>query len=172
MSATGSESAATLRRDLQRPRRSPASGFSLLEMLCVVLLIGVMATMTAVSVQRGLGGARAQSAAGELAAALRRARLQAVVGGRITDFRLDPARASYRIGDAVPVVLSGDLHLGMRYAREAVEPAATEAGGIRFFPDGSSSGGRITLRQGRRQWRLDVSWLTGAVAISTATVEP
>jgi general secretion pathway protein H len=36
---------------------------------------------------------------------------------------------------------------------------------IRFFPDGSSTGGRITLRSGRREWHVNVSWLTGAISI-------
>ena len=36
---------------------------------------------------------------------------------------------------------------------------------IRFFPDGSSTGGRITLESGRRQWHVNVSWLTGAVDV-------
>jgi len=38
-------------------------------------------------------------------------------------------------------------------------------GAIRFFPDGGSDGGRITLTAGTRKYDVDVDWLTGRVAI-------
>ena len=38
-------------------------------------------------------------------------------------------------------------------------------GAIRFFPDGGSNGGRITLAAGQRKYDVDVDWLTGRVAI-------
>ena len=37
---------------------------------------------------------------------------------------------------------------------------------IRFFPDGSSTGGNIELTRKHREVRIDVDWLTGAVAMS------
>ncbi|MGB8635652.1 MAG: type II secretion system protein GspH, partial [Rhodanobacteraceae bacterium] len=33
----------------------------------------------------------------------------------------------------------------------------------RFYPDGSSTGGRITVIRGQREWHINVSWLTGEV---------
>ena len=38
-------------------------------------------------------------------------------------------------------------------------------GAIRFFPDGGSNGGRVTLTAGERKFNVDVDWLTGRVAI-------
>ncbi|TCV91049.1 hypothetical protein EC912_1171, partial [Luteibacter rhizovicinus] len=38
-------------------------------------------------------------------------------------------------------------------------------GRIRFFPDGSSTGGRVTLGRGTREWHVNVGWLTGAVSV-------
>jgi general secretion pathway protein H len=38
-------------------------------------------------------------------------------------------------------------------------------GSIRFFPDGGSNGGRITVASGARKFDIDVDWLTGRVAI-------
>jgi general secretion pathway protein H len=38
-------------------------------------------------------------------------------------------------------------------------------GSIRFFPDGSSTGGRVTVASGERKYLVDVDWLTGKVAI-------
>ena len=38
-------------------------------------------------------------------------------------------------------------------------------GSIRFYPDGGSNGGRITVASGARKFDVDVDWLTGRVAI-------
>ena len=40
-----------------------------------------------------------------------------------------------------------------------------KVGSIRFYPDGGSNGGRITLGSGDRKFEVDVDWLTGRVAI-------
>jgi general secretion pathway protein H len=37
----------------------------------------------------------------------------------------------------------------------------TNIGGIRFFPDGQSSGGEIALTLDGRSTRIAVNWLTG-----------
>ena len=54
-------------------------------------------------------------------------------------------------------------------ARPQVLPPGPEHGAaprIGYFPDGSSSGGNITLSEARRSSRVDVDWLTGAVTVS------
>ncbi len=38
-------------------------------------------------------------------------------------------------------------------------------GAIRFFADGGSNGGRVTLAAGTRKYDIDIDWLTGRVAI-------
>ena len=36
---------------------------------------------------------------------------------------------------------------------------------VRFFADGSSTGGRVTLMVGERSYAVDVDWLTGRVRV-------
>jgi general secretion pathway protein H len=43
------------------------------------------------------------------------------------------------------------------------EVASERKGSIRFYPDGSSTGGRITVSSGERKYLVDVDWLTGRV---------
>jgi general secretion pathway protein H len=38
-------------------------------------------------------------------------------------------------------------------------------GSVRFFPDGGSTGGRVTIAAGERKFDVDIDWLTGRVAI-------
>ncbi len=61
------------------------------------------------------------------------------------------------------VALPKGLKLSITSAKE--DRLNDHTGRIRFFPDGSSTGGRITLKAGRREWHVNVSWLTGQVQV-------
>ena len=45
------------------------------------------------------------------------------------------------------------------------EVTGGNSGGIRFFADGSSTGGHISVLMDRREWRINVAWLTGDIAL-------
>jgi general secretion pathway protein H len=59
-----------------------------------------------------------------------------------------------------------DIDVSLVVAEE--EFSEGEQGNIRFFGDGSSTGGRITLEWGNQLRRIDVNWITGEVSISDA----
>ena len=42
-----------------------------------------------------------------------------------------------------------------------------DKGAIRFDPDGSSSGGRIELTEGKRRMQIGIDWLTGRVSVAS-----
>ena len=139
-------------------------GFTLLEMLAVILLIGIAAAAVAVSVTQGLASARVSAASGELAAALRATRTQAIVHGEEHTFEVDTRANTYRADRGEPVRLPSGMRIGITSARE--DQVNDHTGRIRFFPDGSSTGGHVTLQRERRQWQVNVSWLTGAVSVA------
>ncbi len=41
-----------------------------------------------------------------------------------------------------------------------------EGGGIRFLPNGQSSGGAVTLSRGDLAYQVSVNWLTGGVTVA------
>lgn len=139
------------------------SGFTLLEMLAVILLIGIAAAAVSISVTQGLASARVRAASSELAAALRATRAQAIVRGTEQSFDVDTRANTYRDVKKRDVSLPKGLRLGITSAAE--DQPNDHTGRIRFFPDGSSTGGRITLQSGKRQWHVNVSWLTGEVHV-------
>ncbi|HWU76105.1 MAG TPA: GspH/FimT family pseudopilin [Rhodanobacter sp.] len=140
-----------------------ANGFTLLEMLAVILLVGIAAAAVSISVTQGLASARVRAASSELAGALRATRAQAIVQGTTRNFDVDTRANSYRNVKQQDVRLPKGLRVSISSARE--DQPNDHTGRIRFFPDGSSTGGRITLQSGKRQWHVNVSWLTGQVRV-------
>lgn len=149
-----------------RHSRRAQRAFTLLEMLAVILLIGIAAAAVAVAVSQGLSSARVRAASVELAAALRATRAQAIVKGKDQTFDLDIKAASYHAAGGHEVKLPQGMRLSITSARE--DQPDNHTGRIRFFPDGSSTGGHIVLQRGERRWQVNVAWLTGAVSVVTS----
>ena len=142
-------------------RHRRARGFTLVEIIAVVALIALAATVVVVSVGGGLSGARVRAASKDLVAALRYTRGQAIVQRSSQALLVDLENRRYVAPGRDPVELPQDMEMRLVTARDELEGEG--AGRIRFFPDGSSTGGRITLVRGEAQWQIEVEWLTGDV---------
>lgn len=143
-----------------RPR---SRGFTLIEMIAVVVLIAIILTVVSVSFSKSLTTAKVRAASRDLVAALRYTRGQAIVKGEQKVLTLDLERNSYQAPNRGSVELPKDMKLRLTTAEQ--ELTGENAGGIRFFPDGSSTGGNIAVLMGERVWRINVAWLTGEITL-------
>jgi general secretion pathway protein H len=152
-------------------RRAGQQGFTLLEIL-VVLVIGVLLVALVPPLLSGMSGAtELRGAARQLAAGLRNARNEAVTRQREAILTLDLAQRRFAVsGDPREITLPDGLALKLYTARSELLDAAT--GNIRFFPDGSSTGGAITVSGPKLAYRVNVDWLTGAIAIVEQDAQP
>jgi general secretion pathway protein H len=137
------------------------AGYTLLEMLAVLALLALVATL---SFPAGKSASRQnlESQALQISAKLKAARVLAI--SRNTEVTLDVDLARRRItisGGDQPLELSDDIALTMLTARNEVQRGQ---GAIRFFPDGTSTGGSLSLRRGHRAAVVAVNWLTGKIS--------
>ena len=146
-------------------------GFTLMEVL-VTLVIGVLLVALAPPLLSSMGGSTdLRGAARQLAAGLRNARNDAITRQHEAILTLDLAGHRFAVsGDARQVALPDSVALHLYTAQS--ELLDGEKGGIRFFPDGSSTGGAITVSGPKLAYRINVDWLTGAVAIVEEDVRP
>ena len=146
------------------PWSGRVGGFTLIELLVSLTVLGLALTLIAgykPPWSRGLG---LQATAGELAAGLRLARSEAILNNRPVLFDVDLVGHRYRVGTGTPRTLPADLSLELlTISGEALKG---REGDIRFNPDGSSTGGRISLADGRRRVGVGVDWLTGRVSVA------
>src|SRR5699024_12728754 len=96
-------------------------------------------------------------------------RTQAIVKAKPEVFTLDVKARSYTAPGKSPHTLPEHMRLSITSAAE--DQQADKLARIRFFPDGSSTGGHVVLRRGARQWRVNVAWLTGAISIDTGKAQ-
>jgi general secretion pathway protein H len=146
-------------------------GFTLLELL-VVLVIAVLLVALVPPLLSGLsGGTELRGAARQLAAGLRFARNEAVTHQWEAVLTLDLVRHRFAVtGDPREIALPDSLSFHLYTAQSELFDQAT--GNIRFFPDGSSTGGAITVSGPKLAYRVNVDWLTGAVAIVEQDARP
>ena len=145
-------------------RAASLHGMSMLELLLVLVIIGLLAALTIPVLGPGVSGTELKSAARQVASGLRAARSTAVASRRETRLVLDLEHRSFRIDrDPREHPLPKDIELKLFTAERDL--VSDRVGAIRFFPDGGSNGGRVTVAAGERKYEVDVDWLTGRVAI-------
>ena len=136
-------------------------GFSLIELVAVLVLIALVFSLVTLSFSKSLASAKIQAASRDLVAALRFTRGQAIVKGKSTSLELDVENNRYMTPGRRVVALPPNMRMTLLTADNEVTGASS--GRIRFFPDGASTGGHISVFMGKDEWRINVDWLTGAV---------
>jgi general secretion pathway protein H len=145
---------------MKRPARQSA-GFTLVELLVVMGIMGLV--LAAVLAARPkTAGTRVAVAARAVAATLQLARAQAMAGNAETVVRIDTEKNQFGLAKSMH-----PLPRGMTVAMTVAETERVgDSGGLRFYPDGQSSGGDIVLTLEGRTSRISVNWLTGEPRLS------
>ncbi len=150
-------------------RHSRQLGFTLLEILMVLGIMAVIATLVTVNVVGRLESVEASASARKISAALRHTRLTAIRTRepQVLVFDLEartvaaPGRAPEKLPDSVTLKLF----------TATAEVRSDKEAGIRFFPDGGSTGGRVAIAVGEREWQVRVGWLTGDIDLKDSARE-
>ena len=138
-------------------------GFTLVELLVVLVVIGLIMSLTPGLMSRALPGLQQQAAVREIAGALRQVRGRAIRDNRQTALVIDLDERTYGSGQTGTTTLDPSYELAMVVGH--TERLGDDRGRIRFFPDGTSTGGKITLSRDDRKYHVLVDWLTGRVSI-------
>lgn len=142
-------------------------GYTLIELLVVLSIMAALFAVVPPLFSSASSANEVRAISRQMTAVLRQARSTAVAARAPIDFTLDLEQRRYQLSDRPPVQLPADLELTMITGES--EFRGKGRGAIRFFADGSSTGGRITLSNSNHVRQLDVEWLSGRV---TATELP
>lgn len=139
------------------------SGFTLLELLVVLVLMALMTGLAIPLISAGTPGAQIKAASRELMAGLRETREQAIVSRQPVALSINVDDRRFQIaGQPSAFQLPGKLQIGLFVAD--VDDNG-KVGSFIFYPDGSSTGGGVTLTLDGQTNRINVDWLTGVARL-------
>jgi general secretion pathway protein H len=135
-------------------------GYTLLEMLVVLGLLTMIMSLSLTT--HPLGSRRGlESISTEIATLLQSAKIRAISQNAERTIIIDPVTRTLSTGSLdEPVTLGADVGIAVLTAhREVKEGRAV----IRFYPDGSTTGGTVQLKRGARIVSIHLNWLTGQI---------
>ncbi len=144
------------------------AGFTLLEVVCVLALIAILAAIALPYIPHGTSGVRLKAYASSTAATFKADRNAAVRRQTPIATQVEDARRLVRSGATGRAVrLPDDVTM------DVLVPARCGAFGggsaVVFFPSGMSCGGVVTLTRAGLGFEVRVNWLTGGVEIVPVT---
>jgi general secretion pathway protein H len=143
-------------------RQHHIKGFTILEMLVVIMIIAFMTTIVGVNLH-GKQSSDLESVGRTLIADLRYVRSKALVGSADTAITIDVSGKNYFSQDAT---ISRSFPQEISVVITVDEKDISESKGkIVFYPDGSSSGGKIKLTKDGRELEVVTTWLNGYVTM-------
>jgi len=140
------------------------TGFTLLEMVCAIALIAIIAAILLPIAPRHTSRARLQAYALETATLLKFDRNAAIRAGADVSTLVDaPSRAIRSGATSQTIRIPDDVRFDALLPRTCQQRAVLST--ISFFADGMSCGGTIALARLDMSYEIRVNWLTGRIEI-------
>lgn len=141
------------------------AGFTLIELLAVMSIMALLIVAVVGIYRAPSPRAEVKAAATLIAARMRDLRASAMTVGDERLAIIDVNGRALRFSDGrPPLQLSLKVELSVTGA-ESEANSATQAG-VRFFPNGSSSGAAIKIQSEGQKYEVRVNWLTGRVSLA------
>ena len=145
------------------PRREQCA-FTLVEMMVAMAIVGLLMAVTVPGSIRMYESIQYRQVVRDVLTTLGSARQLAVDRGRAQDVAFDPDRRQVSLGDDIQQLPDG-FELTVTTASEVNRQ---NVGVIRFYPEGSSTGGDVDIASPTgRGVRISVDWLMGGVSQSS-----
>jgi len=150
----------TLLSNKENPPYPLESGVTLLEMIVVLVIISISLIIVAPNFKSSNINAASQYKIKEIMTLMSDTRNQAIRKNKEFVFFIDVENKQYWSSSALPKKnILTDFEVKVLAAE--TEYLNEMTGGIRFYPDGSSTGGTISLNRNNESHHINVDWLTG-----------
>ncbi len=146
-------------RQTKAGRWKAKEGFTLLEMLVVLAIVGLAAAISAPLLRPSHGPLTLAASAHQLCSTLRNARAHAIATNKETDVIVDIEHRRYASSFGPSTALPADADIKLIIADDRRLDAIH--GSFAFFPSGASSGGEIHLGNHGKSIAITISWFTG-----------
>jgi len=150
------------------------SGFTLVELLVVLAIASVLATLVRPMYAAALPGTQLKADTRILQAELRAQRSRSIGSGQAVTVIFCETSGRYLTNSKNATQIAGGTEMLVTGATGSApgenspcQPVLDDAEyRVNFYPDGSSSGARIVLRRPNVAYAIDIDWLTGRTAMA------
>lgn len=145
------------------PRPAFHAGFTLVEIIVAFAVVGLLLAVVPAALGKAVESMRYRGLVGDIAGDLRSARSHAMLSGREVRFEIDLPARRVGVGERIREVPDG-LVVDAVLAESEIESPGK--GAIRFYPDGSATGGSISVvrESSGSGVRVRVDWMLGRVS--------
>lgn len=148
---------------IRTSRAGSESGYTLTELLVVLAITLLIVGITPALYRTVVPAAQLKSNAVSLLGYLRAQQLTALRSGQAISLQIH----AHHIGDRRRNQTGFDLAAPAELSYQPSFFDSDRAGAdLTFYPDGTSSGGIVTLQRGHSHQTIEINWLTGRTAIS------
>jgi general secretion pathway protein H len=141
------------------------AGFTLLELLIVLGILAVAAVFAMPLARRPAGDATLVATAHKLANDMRVARASAIRDNRERTLTIDLGRRRFWVNGLTGASPIAD-GIAVDFVTVQSEQLSNRQGRLRFFVDGSATGGNVILKGGGRVMSVKLDWMTGHASVA------
>ena len=145
------------------------SGFTLIEVMVAMTVATLLLAVAPLAYNKVYDAMSYQRLVQDMQSGLRGARIRAMLAGEEVQFLLDAGGQRFGQGGRTMKPLPSGVKLDAIVAES--DPVDRKVGIIRFYPDGSATGGSVLLIRDTGQGvRLRVDWMLGRITQETLDV--
>ena len=146
------------------PQTDAEAGFTLIEVVCALAIIALLAALVLPAIPRGTSQQRLAGYAIEVAALLKGDRNAAIRNHAQVATSLDAKRRIVISGATASIVeIPADVSFEALLAQRCGDRRVGAT--IDFFPSGASCGGVVALARQGVKYQIRVNWLTGGIEV-------
>jgi general secretion pathway protein H len=139
------------------------AGFTLIETMIALLVVGFIAALASPYARRISPSARLEGQAAKVLSVFRATRASAIRSNSEQGVIIDTKR--YIVSSPATTIARLDPDIDIRVVFADLERRSSSEGGVRFFPNGQSTGAKLLLSLGHLTTTVRVNWATGYAGI-------
>ena len=148
-----------------RSRPNSQSGLTLVELVVVLAVLGIVTALVTPAVTSLMPGYQLRATADDIVSQIRYARSLSFESNRPAGFFVDTGEGLTFAEGATPRFWPKDIAVTFTSAKFLQR--GDTVGEIRFYPDGTSTGGLLDLSGNGRTVRIRVDWFDGEISVDT-----